>query len=124
MLAANTITVSVYVRVFCTVNNNNCVRTHNARVSDCAKEQLNFSLKWLTAKKLFQCSIAVLTIDPFHSLVNVSGGLVVATGYGMLHRVSWDGRFDGSLQINLSLVPFTTDLLPETRGRWAIAGLN
>ncbi|XP_064397549.1 guanine nucleotide exchange factor subunit RIC1-like [Halichondria panicea] len=50
------------------------------------------------------------------SLVNVSGGLVVATGYGMLHRVSWDGRFDGSLQINLSLVPFTTDLLPETRG--------
>ncbi len=54
-----------------------------------------------------------------HSLVSVGGQLVVATGYGMLHRVSWEGKFDASLQINLSLVPFTSDLHPDTRGGWA-----
>ena len=55
MLAANTTTVSVYEHVFCTMNN--CVRTHNARVSDSAKEQLNFSLKWLTAKNCFSAQL-------------------------------------------------------------------
>ena len=42
--------------------------------------------------------------------------LLVATSYGVLHRVSWEGKFDGTLLINLNLVPFANDLLPETRG--------
>lgn len=53
---------------------------------------------------------------PTHSLVTVGAQLMVATGYGILHRVSWNGKFDGSLLINLSQVPFASDLLPESRG--------
>ena len=51
-----------------------------------------------------------------HSLFCVGNQLVVATGYGVLHRLNWEGKFDSSLAIHINQVPFANDLLPETRG--------
>lgn len=51
------------------------------------------------------------------SLFCLGTQLVVATGYGVLHRLNWEGKFDVSLAIVLSQVPLANDLLPESRGQ-------
>ena len=50
------------------------------------------------------------------NLLSVGPHLLVTTGYGVLHRLSWEGCFNSSLTINLNHVPFASDLLPESRG--------
>lgn len=47
---------------------------------------------------------------------SVGNQLLIATGYGILHRLSWEGQFNASLTINLSTIPFSSDFLPESRG--------
>ena len=54
---------------------------------------------------------------PFLSLFCLGNQLVVATGYGVLHRLSWEGKFDSSLAIHLNQVPIGNDLLPESKGK-------
>ena len=56
---------------------------------------------------------------PFLSLFCLGNQLVVATGYGVLHRLSWEGKFDSSLAIHLNQVPIGNDLLPESKGTHA-----
>lgn len=46
----------------------------------------------------------------------VAGQLMVCTSTGAIHRISWNGVFDNSLEIHLSRLPFSNDLYPETRG--------
>ena len=58
-----------------------------------------------------------LAVGGVVDLLGVGPHLVVSTGYGILHRLSWEGTFYSSLAINLNHVPFATDLLPESRGR-------
>ena len=50
------------------------------------------------------------------SLLGVGPHLVVSTGYGVLHRLSWEGCFNSALTLNINHVPFASDLLPESRG--------
>ena len=53
---------------------------------------------------------------------------MISTDFGVLHRLSWDGRYDSSLVIHLQRVPFANDLLPESRGVcvcvWLIANVS
>lgn len=49
-------------------------------------------------------------------LLSVGPHLVVSTGYGVFHRLTWEGCLNSALTINLNHVPFASDLLPDSRG--------
>ena len=67
-------------------------------------------------KYLCETSVVGGVID----VLSVGNQLVVSTGYGVLHRLSWEGILNAALTINLSHVPFASDLLPESRGEWGL----
>ena len=52
------------------------------------------------------------------SMFSLGGQLVVATGCGVLHRLTWEGKMISSMAIHLNQVPFATDLLPSSQGQW------
>ena len=62
----------------------------------------------------YLCETAV--VGGVLDLLGVGNQLVVSTGCGVFHRLSWEGIANSSLTINLSHVPFASDLLPESRG--------
>ena len=43
--------------------------------------------------------------------------VLVATGYGVLHRQSWERSFYSGMAINIHKVPFANDAHLEYRGR-------
>jgi hypothetical protein len=45
------------------------------------------------------------------SLFSLGGQLVVATGYGVFHRLTWEGKLIGGLGIHLDQVSFSNDCL-------------
>jgi hypothetical protein len=45
------------------------------------------------------------------SLFSLGGQLVVATGYGVFHRLTWEGKLIGGLAIHLDQVSFSNDCL-------------
>ena len=53
---------------------------------------------------------------PHFSLTTIHNCIVVSTGYGVLHRVLWDGQFDSHLTIKLQSIQFSTDLTPQSKG--------
>ena len=50
-------------------------------------------------------------------VLSMSNQVLVATGYGVLHRLSWEGSFYSGMAINIHKLPFANDAHPETRGR-------
>ena len=63
----------------------------------------------------YMCETAI--VGGVVDVLSVGHQLVVSTGYGVLHRLSWEGCLNAPLTINLSHVPFASDLLPESRGK-------
>lgn len=49
-------------------------------------------------------------------ILGVGNQVMVTTGYGILHRLSWEGTFHSALAINVNHIPFANDLHPESRG--------
>ena len=50
------------------------------------------------------------------SMFSLGGQLVVATGYGVLHRLTWEGKLIGPMRIHLDKLPFANDSLATTKG--------
>ena len=45
---------------------------------------------------------------------------MVSTGYGVLHRVLWDGQFNSHLTVKLQSIHFSADLTPKSKGLYLI----
>ena len=54
------------------------------------------------------------------SLTTVHDCIMVSTGYGVLHRVLWDGQFNSHLTIKLQSIQFSADLTPQSKGLYLI----
>ena len=50
------------------------------------------------------------------SLFSVGGQLAVATGYGVLHRMTWEGKMIRGLNILLHQLTFTNGPFTPTKG--------
>ncbi len=50
-------------------------------------------------------------------ILSMGNQVLVATSYGVFHRLSWEGSFYSALAIDLHQVPFANDAHPESRGR-------
>ena len=70
--------------------------------------------------------VEVVQVKHFHETAVVGGvldllcvgnQLMISTGYGVLHRMSWEGTFVASLAITLKQIGFANDLLPDSRGK-------
>ena len=68
-------------------------------------------LEVVQAKYLHETAV----LGGVNDLLNVGTQLMVSTRYGILYRLSWEGCFSSSLAINLNQIPFTNDLLPDSR---------
>lgn len=53
-------------------------------------------------------------------ILNMGNQVVVTTGYGILHRLSWEGSFHSALAVNINHVPLANDLRPESRGVYVL----
>ena len=49
-------------------------------------------------------------------MFSVGGQLVVATGYGVLHRMTWEGKLIGPLSIHLNRLVFANDIISAVKG--------
>ena len=50
------------------------------------------------------------------SMFSLGGQLVVATGYGVLHRMTWEGKLIVPMSIHLDQIPFVNDTLTAGKG--------
>ena len=41
---------------------------------------------------------------------------MASSGYGVLHRLSWEGRFDRDLTTHLKHIPVANDMLADSKG--------
>ena len=75
---------------------------------------------------LYVCSVCIslkfVILFSLVSVINAGSGFLVATGYGMFHRVNWEGKFDRSLVINHGAV--FNRLAPEEVGNSPLIHLH
>ena len=66
------------------------------------------------------CDTIVICDVVYSSLTPIHNCIIVSTGYGVLHRVLWDGQFDSHLTIKLKNINFSADLTPQSKGMHSV----